>query len=36
MIISSTVFDRAEVTFGAFLPRIGGAIALLVVGYLVA
>jgi small-conductance mechanosensitive channel len=36
MIVASTVFDRAEETFGAFLPRIGAAIALLIVGYLLA
>jgi small-conductance mechanosensitive channel len=36
VIVASTVFDRAEETFGAFLPRIGAAIALLVVGYLIA
>jgi small-conductance mechanosensitive channel len=34
--VASTVFDRAEETFGAFLPRIGAALALLILGYLVA
>lgn len=36
MIFASTVLVRSEETFGAFLPRIGAALALLVVGYVVA
>jgi small-conductance mechanosensitive channel len=36
MIIASTVLNRAAETFGAYLPRIGAFLALLIVGYLVA
>lgn len=34
--LASTVLDRAEATFGEFLPRIGACIALLVIGWLIA
>lgn len=34
--IASTVLNRAEETFGAFLPRLGAAIALVILGYLIA
>jgi small-conductance mechanosensitive channel len=34
--IASTVLNRAEETFGAFLPRLGAAAALIVFGYLIA
>jgi small-conductance mechanosensitive channel len=36
MILASTVLNRAAETFGAYLPRIGAFLALLIVGYLVA
>jgi hypothetical protein len=34
--LASTVVDRAGATFGAFLPRIGACVALLVIGWLIA
>jgi hypothetical protein len=33
MIVASTILVRSEETLGAFLPRIGACLALLVLGY---
>jgi hypothetical protein len=36
MIVASTVLDRASETFGAYLPRIGAFVALILIGFVVA